>query len=410
MWLAEHNTLQVKRIIKGIRKDSRFHDRLTNEAHLLKNLKNPCIPKIIDLEEDDVYTYIIEEYIEGTSLKNLCLNRLLSEKEIIHFMIQLCKLISYLHSLPKGLLYLDIKPENIIICDGKCFLIDFGSAMEENAEADQVFGTRSYAAPEQMRGERLSKQADVYSMGMLLNFMLSNGVTSLKSGQALHAIAGRCTSSVPFRRFRSAEEIIARLNETNRKTGSFSKRPLRIAFSGAAGNTGTTYIALLFSAFVKHMGRDCAYLEMNDSEAWYAISAIKGRDRALAGLEVLSRKFGENRDLPECDIISDYGVLKEKMPDEFYEADCCFLTVGNRCWEHDEIKRLRALSRRCKNRTILVNLTGYVDDITAELLAEDSFLAIPYIESASDIFLKTEVKSVLYEMMVRAGCYDFQES
>ena len=59
VWLAEHTSLNVKRIIKGIKKSSPYHDRLVKEAHLLKNLKHPFIPEIYDLDEDNDYTYII---------------------------------------------------------------------------------------------------------------------------------------------------------------------------------------------------------------------------------------------------------------------------------------------------------------------------------------------------------------
>lgn len=410
VWLAEHNSLKVKRIIKGILKKSRFHDRLIKEAHLLKNLNHPNIPKIYDLDEDDEYTYIIEEYIEGGSLKSLCGKRLLSEKEIIHFMLQFSNIISYLHSLPKSLLYLDIKPENIIIHNGSCFLIDFGSAAEEGDDTGPIFGTLLYSAPEQSEGGHISKAADIYSLGRLLEYMLANGSVSKKTEKALKAVVGRCTSRLPVRRFGSVGQLTVRLKEIDRQAGSFSKKPLKITFAGAVPNAGTTYIALLFSAYVKCMGRACVYLEMNRSEAWYAMTALKNNDRALAGLEILSRKFSENRDLPDCDVIYDYGTLKEDMAGEFYEADFTFIVTGNRCWEQDEIKRSRALSRRCKNKLFLVNLTQNVDDTIASVLEPGSYLAVPYIAKTSDIFKDTEVKSVLDEMMVRAGCYDLRTS
>lgn len=407
MWLAEHNSLKVKRVIKGILKKSVYHDRLVKEAHLLKDLKNPYIPGIYDLEEDDEYTYIIEEYIEGESLKSLCNRRLLSEKEIIHFMIQFSNIINYLHSLPKSMLYLDIKPENIIIRDDRCFLIDFGSAMEEGNADGPVFGTRSYSPPEQLEGH-ISKPADIYSLGRLLQFMLTNGCVSGKILKELNAVASRCTSRIPFKRYVSAGGLVTKFHEIETKTGSFSKKPLKLAFAGAAQNCGTTYAALLFSAYIKCMGRSCAYLEMNDSEAWYAITALKNELRALAGLEVLSRKFSENCDLPDCDVVTDYGVIDEDMPQEFYMADFSFIMVGNRSWEQEEIKHIRALLKRCRSKLFLVNLTLNVGDETARSLAGEQFLAMPYISDPSAIFKDTEVKSVFHEMMVRAGCYDLQ--
>ena len=60
--------LGVRRIIKGIPRSSPFHARLVREAHLMKNLNSPFIPTVYDVEEDDRYTYIIEQYIEGESL------------------------------------------------------------------------------------------------------------------------------------------------------------------------------------------------------------------------------------------------------------------------------------------------------------------------------------------------------
>ena len=68
-------------------------------------------------------------------------------------MIQFCNIINYLHTLPESLLYLDIKPENIIILNDTCYLIDFGSVLYESEEPVTVFGTPSYASPEQTAGK-----------------------------------------------------------------------------------------------------------------------------------------------------------------------------------------------------------------------------------------------------------------
>ena len=404
VWLATHKTLHVERIIKGIRKTSTFHDRLVKEAHLLKNLNNPHIPKIYDLEEDDEYTYIIEEYIAGESLKSLCNRRLLSEKEIIHFIFLISSIIDYLHTLPgNGLLYLDIKPENVLISGDNCYLVDFGSAQNEDDEAGFIFGTRSYAPPEQINGEKLSKKADIYALGMLLKFMLSHGSVTRKKEAQLQAVVRKCTGRTVWSRFSSVRALMTKIKEIDKGSSSFVKKPLKIAFAGAAPNTGVTYIALTFAAYLKSLGRKCVYAEMNDSEAWYSISPRINELRALAGLEVLSRKFCENRDITDADIISDYGRLSEAMPESFYDADISCILIGNRIWETDEIKQTRALSKKCNKRLFLVNLTGTVDRDIAEMLNTEAFMAIPYINNPDEIFKDAELKTVFQELALKTG-------
>ena len=394
----------MRRIIKGIRKTSTFHDRLVKEAHLLKNLNNPHIPRIYDLEEDDEYTYIIEEYIPGESLKSLCNKRLLSEKEIIHFIFLISSIIEYLHALPgNGLLYLDIKPENVLISGDNCFLVDFGSAKAEDDDTDVVFGTRSYAAPEQIRGEKLSKKADIYALGMLLKFMLAHGNVTRKKEAQLQALVKKCTGKTVWTRFGSVKALMEKIKEINNETSSFSEKPLEIAFAGAAPNLGTTYIALLFSAYLKNLGRKCAYAEMNESEAWYSISPHINELRALAGLEVLSRKFCENRDIAGSDIIKDYGTLTENMPKEFYEADTVCILVGNRIWETDEIKRTRALSKKCIHRLFLVNLTDALAKETTDSLASEIFMAVPYIRDPDEFLNNPDIRSVFQELAIKTG-------
>lgn len=394
----------MRRIIKGIRKTSPFHDRLVKEAHLLKNLNNPHIPRIYDLEEDDEYTYIIEEYIPGESLKSLCSKRLLSEKEIIHFIFQISSIIEYLHALPgNGLLYLDIKPENVLICEDSCFLVDFGSAKAEDDEADVVFGTRSYAAPEQLKGEKLSKKADIYALGMLLSFMLAHGSVTRKKELQLNALVKKCTGKAVWTRFGSVKALMEKIKEISNETSSFSEKPMKIAFAGAAPNLGTTFIALLFSAYLKNLGRKCAYAEMNDSEAWYSISPHTNELRALAGLEVLSRKHCENRDIAGRDIIKDYGILTKDMPEEFYEADAVCILIGNRIWETYEIKRARALSKKCRKRLFLVNLAEIPNRSTIDAAASEIFMAIPYIRDFDELLKSSEIKSVFQELAIKTG-------
>ena len=403
VWLAVHLALNVKRIIKGIKKTSPYHDRLIKEAHLLKNLKHPFIPEIYDLEEDDDYTYIIEQYITGESLRSLCEKRLLSEKEIFHFIIQISNIINYLHSLPDEIFYLDIKPENIIISDKDCFLIDFGSAIPGSFRGGSLFGTKAFASPEQKNGGKITKGSDIYSLGKLLEYMQLHSDLSQKTSKALQKLIAQCTEKNIWHRIRSVEGLIARIKELQNTQSSFSIKPIRIAFAGAAENTGTTLIALLFSKYLTMTGRKCIYVESNDSGAWYSLTGHEAKDRALAGLETLSRKSYENSKPKDTDLILDHGCIKKDMPEDFYTSDLVCITLGNRCWEIDEAVRARALSRRCKNRIFLVNPVTKVSSNLADALDGEKYLAFPYVACTDENVIGTEVKAILHEIAVHAG-------
>ena len=109
-----------------------MQESFKNEVTSLRNLKHPNIPIIYDIEEDEDYYYIIEEFIEGESLRAYRLNHgFITESKVLDFTIQLCDVIDTLHSSKESILYLDLKPNNIIICKDVLKLIDFGAAILE---------------------------------------------------------------------------------------------------------------------------------------------------------------------------------------------------------------------------------------------------------------------------------------
>src|SRR5699024_467062 len=130
VFLAEHIKLKDLRAIKRIRKDHILHGNLLKEAYILKNLRHSCIPIIYDFEEDDHYSYIIEQYIKGQSLQQFLGQWVgkVKESTIVEIGIQICDLLQYLYSLENPILYLDLQPNNIIISEEKVKLIDFGAS------------------------------------------------------------------------------------------------------------------------------------------------------------------------------------------------------------------------------------------------------------------------------------------
>lgn len=87
-------------------------------------------------------------------------------------MIQLCSVLAYLHDREPKILHLDLKPDNILVNNGKLYLIDFGSAVEGAGRREGgLTGTPGFAAPECYQGEA-REQSDIFSAGKLMEFML----------------------------------------------------------------------------------------------------------------------------------------------------------------------------------------------------------------------------------------------
>lgn len=206
VFLAEHRVLKERRVIKCLYKNRPFYEERRKEAHILKQLHHAAIPCIYDIEEDERATYIIEEDMEGESLNEILFRqKSLPVSFILFYSIRLCEIIEYLHR--EGILYLDLKPENIIICGDQLSLIDFGGAMQSEGRASVSFGTQGFAAPEQYRGE-VQERTDVYGIGRILGVMLGQGKEK-ETGQRreLRRILERCVQTLPAKRYRSVAEL-----------------------------------------------------------------------------------------------------------------------------------------------------------------------------------------------------------
>lgn len=378
MWLAEHKILKVKRIIKGIRKSSELHDRLLNEAHLMKNLKHPYIPEIYDVEEDEEYSYIIEQYIGGKSLKTLCSTGVLSEKEIFHFITQISNIIDYLHNLPEKILYLDIKPENILVSEGCCYLVDFGSARSSCEMEEYSFGSRGFAAPEQYSGGETGHRTDIYALGRLLDYMLDHGNVSPGAERSLRRLAEDCSRKRYWNRTISAAVFTAKLEKLRKKAKIISEKRIKLAFAGAAENVGVTYIALLTGLYMAGQNKACAYVEAGGNGSGPYFTGCEKDRQSIAGLHLVSRKYYEAGRVPDTSLVLDFGRLREEMPEDFYTADLTCIMVGRMVWERKEIAHARALSRKCRSCLFIVNPADSVDEELATMLGRERIMAFPW--------------------------------
>lgn len=171
----------------------------------LLSVSCPNLSKIMEVAEQNGMVAVLEEYIQGDSLAFLLAGACLTPAEARKITFQLCNALWVLHSL--GAVHRDIKPENVIVRGSEAVLIDFDASriFKNGTNQDtQILGTTGYAAPEQYGITQTDERADIYSLGVLLNIMLTGKHPSkeLASGR-LGRIVQKCTMVNPKKRYKS---------------------------------------------------------------------------------------------------------------------------------------------------------------------------------------------------------------
>src|SRR5262245_36806272 len=149
--------------------------RFQNEARAAGVLNHPNIVTIYDAGEEDGIFYIAMEFIVGTTLHELLVEKhVLPTDEVVQLARQICRGLDYAHS--NGIIHRDVKPANIMItANGTVKIMDFGIAKSggQVTNTGQVLGTPNYMAPEQVKGRPLDGRSDLFSLGVILYEMLT---------------------------------------------------------------------------------------------------------------------------------------------------------------------------------------------------------------------------------------------
>lgn len=216
----------------------------------LQTLNHPNLPKVYEAVLDGESTTVIEEYIAGKPLGSA----VLSEKQFLGVVRELCDVLEYLHG--EGIIHRDIKPSNLIMADdGHIRLIDFDAARIPKSEKEQdthLLGTRGYAAPEQYGFAQTDERTDIYSMGITLERILGDDYKRPRYKKILH----KCSDLDPNKRYQTVREV---------RDAFFRKRQKRICGWAAA----------------------CAVLVLMSGMAFYKAGVFGGGNDESMGLTVL---------------------------------------------------------------------------------------------------------------------------
>lgn len=160
--------------------------RFEREAQLCSQLDHPNVCTIFDFNEANGVYYIAMQYVEGKNVRQLVNGRPLELKSALNIVIQVCDALAYTHA--RNIVHRDIKAGNIMVTsEGQVKILDFGLAKllqgehelpkgidrTEITEVGIPYGTATYAAPEQAKGEIADHRADIFSTGVLLYEVLT---------------------------------------------------------------------------------------------------------------------------------------------------------------------------------------------------------------------------------------------
>ena len=171
-------SVAVKVLRESYSRDPAFLERFRREAKAAANLSHPNIVTVHDFGLDKGQIFIVMEFIPGTDLKQLIMQRgRFTPEEAVPLLIQACAAIGYAHR--AGLVHCDVKPQNMLFTpDMRLKVTDFGiaralSTIHPEEQSDVTWGSPQYFSPEQASGTAPSPASDVYSLGVIMYEMLT---------------------------------------------------------------------------------------------------------------------------------------------------------------------------------------------------------------------------------------------
>ncbi len=181
----------------------------------IAGIKNKNIVSVKEITCIDGRFYVIRDFIQGVTLdRYIELNGLMDDKMVKNVILDVCNGLRAVHGL--GIVHRDINPSNIIIDgDGKAVIIDFGISRIEKegmSRDTQILGTHGYAAPEQYGFTQTDNRADIYAVGVLMNYLKTGMMPNEKLENGYYKkIIQRCIEIDSDERYQDVEAVMAAL-------------------------------------------------------------------------------------------------------------------------------------------------------------------------------------------------------
>ncbi len=269
-------------VMKTMRQELPYaEEAISHEALILKDLQKEGIPRVSDLFCHEGNLCLIMECMEGDTLAEwIQKNPERARKEAYQIGLRLTELIAQLHAATPPIVCGDIKPENIIMKeDGSLQLIDFGASKRLGERTGVIQGTYGYAPPEQIRGEQLHLQCDVYAIGKVISYMRTGHNPQLPPFTVdMHGLDKkerklfrRCFSEDTHERYRDAIELGEALREFKNGYGGVAKHMQNWKGRGIK----FIYVCLLMVAVIfLAVGTEGYFWEGLSHMKWYILTGI----------------------------------------------------------------------------------------------------------------------------------------
>ncbi len=152
--------------------------RFFREAEIAGNLQHRNVTTVYDFGFEGELPYLVQEYLPGEDLDQVIARRSLSDPQKLDYLIQVANGLAYAHD--QGVIHRDIKPSNVRVVEGgRVKIMDFGIAKLAHLDSQltktgMTLGTASYLAPEQIRGDELTRAVDIFSFGVMAFELFAN--------------------------------------------------------------------------------------------------------------------------------------------------------------------------------------------------------------------------------------------
>lgn len=240
--------------------------------NILKDVSIQGIPEIYDIEEDEDFYYIIEEYIDGYSFVEYIDEKILEITDFAECICQICDILINLHNLePYAVIHNDIKPDNFMVKDKRVYLIDFGNCIICKDESDnqkrRLMASASNVTPEHVRGEKLDVRTDVYAIGMLIQYIYQKKKSLFKEDSVwLRNIIDGCLEREGDNRIQSPLIIKKYFCDIKEKAESDVKHinGIKISVCGCRSHSGVTHFSSGFVKYLSDIHKNAVYIESSE--------------------------------------------------------------------------------------------------------------------------------------------------